>query len=163
MGTDKALLVVDGETLAARSARVLAAVCSPAVEVGPGRSGLRCIAEPEPGGGPLAALLAAVSEFPDTAVVLLACDMPFVDEPALRTIVEHPDPGSVVPVVHGDAQYACARWSAAAIASAREAFRGGERSLRALLGAGDATRIPFDARTLADVDTPADVERLGLS
>ena len=45
MGTDKARLVVDGETLAARSARVLAAVCEPVIEVGPGVSGLPAVEE----------------------------------------------------------------------------------------------------------------------
>ena len=67
MGTDKARLVVNGETLAARSARVLTAVCDPVVEVGPGVSGLPAVLEEPPGAGPLVALLAGVGALGDRA------------------------------------------------------------------------------------------------
>ena len=43
MGTDKATIVVGGETLARRTARLLSAVCDPAVEVGPGASDLPAV------------------------------------------------------------------------------------------------------------------------
>src|SRR3954470_9716556 len=79
MGTDKARLVVSGETLAARSARVLASVCDPVVEVGPGVSGLPVVQEEPPGAGPLVALLAGVGALGEPkTVILLACDLPNV-------------------------------------------------------------------------------------
>src|SRR5690242_17474300 len=124
MGTDKARLVVDGETLAARGARVLADVCDPVIEVGPGVSGLPAIEEEPRGGGPLVALLAGRGALGNPrAVVLLACDLPFVEPALLRLLVDRPGWGTVVPVVEGRFQYACARYGAAAFDEAVGALR----------------------------------------
>lgn len=160
MGRDKATLVLDGEPLAVRGARILQAVCDPVVEAGPGVTSLRAVRESPAGSGPLAALLAAYDALSAAgSVILLACDLPLVSEAVVRGLVEHPAAGSVVPVVDGREQYACARWSAAAVAAAR-----GGTALRDLMGAGDVTTVPVeDARTLLDVDTPEDLRRLGLS
>jgi molybdopterin-guanine dinucleotide biosynthesis protein A len=166
MGVDKATLVVRGEPLAIHAARVLTAICDPVIEVGAGVTGLRCVREEPPGGGPLAALLAGADALAtDMPIVLLACDLPFIDETVVRMLVDDPGNGSVVPMVAGRKQYACSRWSPAAIASARVEFARGERAMRALLAAGDAAFVAADqnARALADVDTPADLARLGLS
>ena len=82
MGTDKALLEVDGRTLAERAAAVLRAVCDPVLEVGPGVSGLPAVREDPPGAGPLAALGAGAAELARGGhagpVLVLAVDMPFV-------------------------------------------------------------------------------------
>ncbi len=58
MATDKATIVWRGETLAARAARVLTAVCDPVIEVGPGATQLPCVREHPAGSGPLAAFVA---------------------------------------------------------------------------------------------------------
>jgi molybdopterin-guanine dinucleotide biosynthesis protein A len=145
---------------------VLAAACNPVIEVGSGVTGLRCVREEPSGEGPLAGFLAGAAALPsDAAIVLLACDLPFVDDAVVRMLVEHSGNGSVVPSVDGRKQYACSRWSPAAIASARAEFANGERAMRALLGAGDTTIVIADeyARQLVDVDTPDDLARLGLS
>ncbi len=166
MGTDKATLVVDGEAMAHRAARVLRAVCDPVIEVGAGRTNLRCVHETPQGEGPLAGFLAGAAALGvDTHVVLLACDLPFIEEPFVRMLAEHPAVGSVVPTVDGHRQYACSRWSPDAIASARVAFAGGERGMRTLLAANDTTFLAADAyaRALADVDSPDDLVRLGLA
>jgi molybdopterin-guanine dinucleotide biosynthesis protein A len=168
MGLDKATLVLAGETLAQRAARVLSAACNPVIEVGSGATSLPCAREDPAGEGPLAGFLAGADTLAlasDAMVVLLACDLPFVDDAVVRMLVEHPANGSVVPTVEGRKQYVCSRWTAAAIASARVAFAQGERAMRALLGAGDTTFVVADAhaRALADVDTPDDLARLGLA
>jgi molybdenum cofactor guanylyltransferase len=169
MGADKARLVVNGETLAARSARVLSAVCDPVVEVGPRVSGLPAIEEDPRGAGPLVALLAGVGALGNPrVVVLLACDLPFVEPSLLQLLVEWPGTGTVIPVVDGEFQYACARYGAPAIDEAAAALRAGVSSLRAIAGA-DGEYLTEDQwgevatlRTFADVDTPDDWERLGL-
>src|SRR5690348_2205329 len=130
LGTDKASLVLDGETLAARAARVLTAVCNPVIEVGDGASGLPSVRENPAGAGPLAALVAGVDTLGVAPVVLLACDMPFVDVPLLRLLAEWPGDGTVVPVNDGRMQYACARYGAASIDEARAALRGGLTALK---------------------------------
>lgn len=157
MGRDKASLVVNGETLAARAAGVLTAVCAPVVEVGPGLTGLPHVRESPPGSGPVAALIAGVNATGTLPVVLLACDMPNVSEAIVRMLADWPGKGTVVPVVDGHPQYACARYGGVdARASA----------LRDLVG-DDAEMIDESvwsaygpANAFEDVDTPDDLRRL---
>jgi molybdopterin-guanine dinucleotide biosynthesis protein A len=165
MGRDKATIVVRGETLAARAARVLRAVCAPCVEAGDGGSGLPAVREEPPGSGPLAAFLAGVDALGATGpVFLLAVDLPHVDERAVRLLASRPGTHSVVPVVAGRHQYACARWSAAAIARARAS---GSAALGALMG--DDVELLDEAAwrgvlapgVFRDVDTPGDLASLG--
>jgi len=105
MATDKARIVWQGETLAARAARVLAAVCEPVIEVGSGATALPCVCEDPPGSGPLAALLAGARALGSSGpVMLLACDLPFVEPPVLALLAGRPGDGSVVPVVDGRLQ-----------------------------------------------------------
>jgi molybdopterin-guanine dinucleotide biosynthesis protein A len=170
MQTDKATIVWRGETLAARAARVLAEICDPVVEVGTGVSGLRHVREDPAGSGPLAALVAGARAIGSRGpVVLLACDLPFVDAPVLRLLADRPGPRTVVPVVDGARQYACARYSAEAIDLGARALEAGERSLRAVVD-GECEELSEEQwravgapNTFADVDTPADLHRLGLS
>jgi molybdopterin-guanine dinucleotide biosynthesis protein A len=170
MGTDLARLVVNGEMLAARSARVLTAVCDPVVEVGPGVSGLPAVLEDPPGAGPLVALLAGVGALGQPpSVLLLACDLPHVSPELLRLLVEWPGSGTVIPVVDGRFQYACARYGLAAFDEALAAVRTGRSSLQQLAGS-DCEYVSESewgavatALTFADVDTPEDLLRLGLS
>lgn len=164
MGRDKATIVVRGETLAARAARVLREVCAPCVEVGPGASPLPALREDPPGSGPLVAFLTGVDALGATGpVFLLAVDMPFVDERTVRFVVERPGSHSVVPVVASRPQYACARWSAAAIERARASRA---RALQALVGE-DAELLDERAwsgvlapETFLDADTPDDLASL---
>jgi molybdopterin-guanine dinucleotide biosynthesis protein A len=169
MGVDKARLVVNGETLAARSARVLASVCDPVIEVGTGVSGLPAVQEDPAGAGPLVALLAGVGALGEPhVVVLLACDLPNVSAPLLQLLVDRPGSQSVIPVVGSRAQYACARYGATAFAAARTALLEGSTGLRELARAdceylAESDWGPFAmADEFADVDTPDDLRRLGL-
>jgi molybdenum cofactor guanylyltransferase len=174
MGVDKAALVVAGERLVDRAARVLGAVCLPVIEVGRGYAGLETVLEEPPGTGPLAALAAggrALRHRGHTGpAIALAVDLPFVSVDFLRFLASFPGQSSVVPFVGGEPQPVCARYTGPALVLAEEAVRAGERSIRAFLPSvpdlqwagprmwGHAA----DDRTLADVDTPEDLTRLGL-
>jgi molybdopterin-guanine dinucleotide biosynthesis protein A len=166
MGVDKATLVVDDEALAVRAARVLASVCNPIVEVGPGTSGLRAVREDPPGRGPLAALVVGAGALGTLPVVLLACDMPFVEPPLLRLLAEWPGDGTVVPVADGRIQYACARYGARSVDEAVAALRRGPAGLKHATDTmttylHDEWRAVAPAHAFADLDTPADLERFG--
>lgn len=167
MGRTKARLEIDGEPLARRSARVLAAVCAPVLEVGPGYTDLPCVMEDTPGEGPLAAFVAGSTALPEGGPLLLvACDLPALDVAAVRLLADHPGAGTVIPEVAGRRQVLCARYGPDARAAAPGLLAAGERSLRALLdrtgyevlGEGDWAPV-VDAAAFGDLDTPEDLER----
>ena len=139
MGVDKADLVVGGVRLADRAAAVLSEVCAVALEVGPGWSSLDRVREEPPGTGPLAAVATGGRSLRgrghDGPALVLAVDMPNVEEPLLRFLATFSGTGTVVPFVGGHPQPLCARYSAEALATAERLAANGETSMRALLGA----------------------------
>jgi molybdopterin-guanine dinucleotide biosynthesis protein A len=169
MGVDKATIVVDGETLATRAARVLGTVCDPVIEVGPGVTNLPCTREDPPGGGPLAALVAGATALDARMVILLGCDYPFVNEELLRLVADWPGTRTAIPIAGGRMQYACARYGPAAFDAAHDVLMLGRGSLAAVAEI-DCDTIPEETwraeateRALDDIDTPQDMRRLGLS
>lgn len=175
MGEDKALLRIDGSTLAARGAALLSAVASPVFEVGPGWSTLPSVAEEAGARGPLAAIASgavALQPFEPLAVIVLACDMPLVTVELLQWLADHPAPASVVPVAGEPPrpQTLCARWSRRSLDAAGGLVEAGERSLRSLLAATPVELVtpedwvphagPAGVRALDDVDTPGELARM---
>lgn len=175
-GSPKADVRVAGERLVDRTARLLGAVASPALEIGPGWSHLEAVREPEPGRGPLAAVAAgrprlAAHGAGDRPVLVVAMDLPFLDQALLQALADAPPADALVPRVNGQVQPLCARYSPAALAHAEEIVASGERSMLALLDARSTTVRWLDeaewsavtsARCFADVDTPSDAQRFGL-
>ena len=175
MGFDKASLRIDGVPCAQRIARVMCEVLEPVIEVGPGHSGLPTTRERPEGSGPLAALSQGFVELcriapPERAAVVVACDLPFVTEATMRMLVDWvPGDRSVVPVVDGRAQPLCARWSVADLRHAGALVAGGHRSMSQMLTRPDVVMIGesqwpngVDALAFSDIDTPGDIDRLGL-
>jgi molybdopterin-guanine dinucleotide biosynthesis protein A len=173
LGVDKAGLRIEGETLAARAGRRLTAVCAPVVEMGDGWSGLAGRREEPAGSGPLAALAAAGAhlraEGHGGPALLLAVDLPGVDEPLLRFLRDHPGEPTAVPMVDGRLQLVCGRYGGDALLAAQSLVSGGVRSLHELLDVVEFTviderewRTVASERAFADVDTPADARRLGV-
>jgi len=173
MGRDKAELVVAGERLADRSARVLSAVCDPVLEVGPGRSALDGVVDDEARAGPLAALVTGTTALRASAyngaVVLLGVDLPFVSEPLLRLVASHPAADTVVPIAGGMRQSCCARYAPDALDTAAALVERGERALHTLLStvpvldiSENEWRAVAPADALADIDTPEDLLRYGV-
>lgn len=173
-GVAKADLLVGGERLADRTARVLAAVADPVVELGPGRSSLDAVVEEPPGRGPLAALAAArpvlgARGAGDRPVLVVAVDLPFVDPPVLAMLAAAPPAEAVVPRVGGIPQPLCARYSPRALTRAARLVADGARAMRDLLAASEVRWLDeahwsgvTSARGFTDVDTIDDVRRAGL-
>jgi molybdenum cofactor guanylyltransferase len=173
LGSDKATLLRDGERLVDRSLRVLTAACEPVLEIGPGYGSAEALAEDPPGAGPLAAVAAGGAALRVRGhrggAVVLAVDLPFVEEPFVAWLASNPLPGTVVPRVEGVAQSLCARYADDALDAAAELYAAGARSMRALLAGVDVTyidddawRAVTDARAFTDVDTTDAVARAGL-
>ncbi len=174
MGFDKAALLLDGERLADRAARVLTTACEPVLEIGPGHSHLPAVAEEPPGQGPLAALVTGAREQRarghSGALILLAVDLPFVDAPLLQLLDNRPASEITAPVASGEPQSCCARYAPEALALATRLHAKGERSLRALFASSTVDlvaeadwRAIAPARALDDLDTPDDLARHGLA
>jgi molybdopterin-guanine dinucleotide biosynthesis protein A len=173
MGRDKATLAVEGRPLAERVGRRLSSVVAPALEVGPGRSGLPVADEARPGAGPLAAAVAGwralTARGHHGPVVVVACDLPNVSAPLLRFLATRPGSASVVPVVDGRPQPLCARFSPAALDHGATMVGAGWRSMTTLLQHRDVQLLERSewsqvagSADFDDVDTPADLARLGL-
>jgi molybdopterin-guanine dinucleotide biosynthesis protein A len=173
LGTDKATLTVDGETLTVRAGRRLAAVCAPVVELGDGGSGLPSLRETPAGAGPLAALAAAGAYLRERGhggpALVLAVDLPDVDVPLLELLRDWPGEPTAVPMRNGRLQLVCARYGGDALLAAQSLVTGGVSSLHALLDVVEHDVIDeaewhrvAPAAALADVDTPADARRRGI-
>jgi molybdopterin-guanine dinucleotide biosynthesis protein A len=174
LGQDKGTLVLDGaqESLARRTARLLAEVAQPVLEVGPGHSGLPAVLEDPPGAGPLVALAAGARELRAQGwtgpTVVLATDLPRLTRKFLAWLAAYPTTGSVIPVVDGHPQTLCARYAAPDLDVAVELAARGRRALRELLPHLDALfadpalweKAAGAPDVMADIDTPLDLARL---
>lgn len=178
MGRDKASIRPSGEaasgepTLAERTARLLTATCSPAFEIGPGRTGLPVVAEPHPGLGPLAAVAAGWEALTATGwadpVIVVATDLPRLTGTMLAWLADRPGDRSVVPVADGRVQPLCARYSPSDLETACDLVADGRRSMTALLEVTDPELVSEDqwgppaggVEVLSDVDTPDDLRRV---
>lgn len=174
MGFDKASMLIGGVPCAARVAATLHAVVADSFEVGPGVSGLPAVQEEPLGGGPLVAVCTGARALNQVggsrSALVLACDLPLVTEALLRILAHWPGSRSVVPIIEGQPQPLCARWSAEDLAAAADLVEAGIRSMRSLLDRPgvelvEEERWPgeVDRRAFSDVDTPADLEGIGLA
>lgn len=178
MGRDKARLRLSpsSPTFAAHAGRCLkeGVAPGPALEVGPGASGLPTAADlgvEDPRTGPLTAIVAGWEALGQTgfrgSVVVLATDLPLVTVEMVSFLARFGE-GSVVPVIGGRMQPLAARWSEQALEIAQSLAAGGERSLQAVFGqAPDLTLVEettwrdvAPAAAWSDVDEPADLEAL---
>ena len=179
MGRDKASLVVDGRTLAARAADVLAEVCEEVLVAAGGRevegvppSAVR-IAD-GPGEGPAAGLLGAARERPGRPLLVLACDVPRVPAALLAELalrigrIGRPGadgpPDAVLPRSARGPEPLVAAYGPAALAALAEQVAAGENAVIRLLERDDLAieylegaeleRFGDPKQMLANVNTP---------
>ena len=177
MGTDKALLTIDGVALARRvHDALIIAGCTPVVAVGGDHAalqtlGLTVVDDQFPGEGPLGALITALAHFGPCAdvVVALACDLADADPRAIAAVCapftrrggEYID--VVVPRSTTRRHMHHSVWRTSALVTLRDAFVAGERAPRRVL---ERLRVHelhvgrgLDPRWFEDLDEPADLAR----
>lgn len=91
-GRDKSALIVDGRPILERQIAELAQITSDILMVGGDPSArasgrARYVADRVPGCGPLGGLHAALTDALGDAIIVLACDMPYVSAPLLRHLL----------------------------------------------------------------------------
>ncbi|MEU8223735.1 molybdenum cofactor guanylyltransferase [Kribbella sp. NPDC048915] len=92
-GVDKAMLVLDGVSFLDRVLMATAAATSTVV-VGPARTTYRDVnwtVEDPPSGGPVAGLAAGLTYGTAPTVVVVSCDLPWITETDVTTLVDHLD------------------------------------------------------------------------
>ncbi len=168
MGCDKASLVLNGETLLARTTRVLQEVVGTVSIVGwpadrEAQPGVSYLPDQRPDQGPLVSLAFALSELRCPYALVVACDLPFLRADVLRYLLTvAPGWDAVVPRVGGRAQPLHAVYARGVMDSAQQASLDGERRLSALLDRlkvhwieeHEIIQLDPDLHSLMNVNTP---------
>jgi molybdopterin-guanine dinucleotide biosynthesis protein A len=164
-GVRKGLLRVDGEPIAARTARLARGVADTVVLVGraDGYASLGCavVADVQPGQGPLGGLVALLAHAGNRRVIAVACDMPFVTAALFaRLAVEMPDARILAPRSDSQWEPLLARYDARVLPVAKDRLARNELSLQPLLDECKARELvltPEERKALCDWDRPEDL------
>jgi molybdopterin-guanine dinucleotide biosynthesis protein A len=172
MGEDKALLDAGGEPQLQATLRLLqkhAQPCFVSLRAGqrsePLRSGMRQIVDSIEGIGPAAGLLAAHAAHPQAAWLVVACDLPLLDDATLEALI-HARDGRHVAIGyrsgHDDLpEPLCTLWEPAALDHLEQQVRAGWNSLRGTLAQVDMLLLPTPPDPVLDnANTPQERERL---
>ncbi|HYI92101.1 MAG TPA: molybdenum cofactor guanylyltransferase [Bryobacteraceae bacterium] len=165
MGTDKALIIYHGQTLAGHIASELSTIAGTVSLVGdPGRYaglGYTVVRDEYPGAGPTGGLVTALRASRTRWNLVAACDLPEVSAAffgLLLNRIRSLDVRAVIPVTpDGRRQVLCAAYRSDACAVLGRAFESGETKLQAAISQLDADywRIESDKLSV-NLNTPED-------
>ena len=161
-GRDKSALLVDGRAILDRQIAALAPAVDDVVIVGGARATVHDIV---PGCGPLGGLHTALTAARGDAVLLVACDMPYLSTPFLAyllSLVAGAD--IVVPQTERGYHPLCAVYTRACLEPATARLADRRLRMRELVDSMRTRVVPIDEirqfgdpdRLLANVNTPAD-------
>jgi molybdopterin-guanine dinucleotide biosynthesis protein A len=175
LGLDKALLRVDGVRLVDRAVATLAVVCDRVLLAAGDRpllvTGSTTIPDAVPGAGPLSAILGALENAGTADVAVLAVDHVAPDPAVLLHLrARRGDADVALCEVDGRLQPLHAVWSVSAAPAVRRRLDVGERSVHGVLrdlrlvvvDAAELRSVGLDVGFALDVDTPDDLEALGV-
>lgn len=169
MGRDKALVTIDGRSLAGRVADAVAqAGADRVVAVGGDAAaleaeGLTVVADAEPGAGPLTGIISALAGTGGNIVFVAACDLVAPSARAIastvRSLAADPEGDVAAPLVDGRRQWMHAAWRLRAQMPLAAAFAAGERAVHAAVAAAGlrVVEVGVDPRAVADADVPSDL------
>ncbi|MEE8077566.1 MAG: NTP transferase domain-containing protein [Pseudomonadales bacterium] len=170
MGHDKTALRIHGRTQAEHVISLLSAFCETVfVSVRPDQdTDPRFAAQPRihdlhPGSGPLGAIVSAQKHMPDVAWLVLACDLPFVDENVLSRLLAHRNAGRAVTCYRSThdnlPEPLCAIYEPESAVILKDYFADGCRCPRKVLINSDKQELeqPFPW-ALDNVNTPQDLD-----
>lgn len=170
MGTDKAAIAVDGQSLVERTVATLrAAGCAEVVVVGLAddiATTARRVDDQWPGEGPFGGVVTALeASRPAPYVAVVATDLPFVTPRTIRSLVAHlGDADADVAVARtSDIEPLCAVWRTVTVPYLRAAFLAGLRAVHGALGQLDCVDVDIDPDELINLNTPADLARITIA
>ena len=166
LGQLKQSLEIEGESLAARTAGVLAQVAQRVTVVGPPGerpdwvpTGCGWVGDPLPHGGPLVGLAAGLAAVRGELVAVAPCDLPLLAPATYRALRRFAVDGDAAVATWEQPQPLVAvYWREAALAAAERLLARGERRAQQLLGELPHTLV--ERREVAlNLNTPTDLER----
>lgn len=166
MGSDKALLEVEGVALARRTADVLAASgADPIVAIGGdgdalGRLGLVVVADRWPGEGPLGGIVTALDHFSATAerVLVVACDLPALDAPLLSALIHTATEADLVLASSGRLEPLVGVWTIApCLVALQRCIERGERAVHRALTELRVEAVAVTPALLVNANHPEDL------
>jgi len=140
-GTDKALVKLCGETMLARTTKLVGKVCdSVCIVAAPEKYSLSpdvVLADRYPGDGPLGGIVTAISALPTLAplaewALILGCDLPFLTLDFLTFLRNQTDASFaqvIVPQSSGGPEPLCAVWHSTCLPVIQAAFDSGVRKV----------------------------------
>jgi molybdopterin-guanine dinucleotide biosynthesis protein A len=172
MQHDKALIDYHGEPQLLWTYRLLASLLPrvfvsvrPSQQDEPVRSELPQIVDIREDAGPAAGILAAQTLHPDVAWLVVACDLPRLDEATLRHLLEARDPAreatAFISRHDGLPEPLCALWEPASHARLLQRVDAGKPCPRKALIQGDTQLLqPLAAFALDNINTPEELASL---
>ncbi|MEC7930569.1 MAG: molybdenum cofactor guanylyltransferase [Candidatus Thermoplasmatota archaeon] len=166
LGQPKQSLEIEGETLAARAAGVLAQVARRVTVVGPpgerpdwAPAGCDWVGDPLPHGGPLVGLAAGLAAVRGELVAVAPCDLPLLAPATYRALRRFAVDGDAAVATWEQPQPLVAvYWRETALAAAELLLAQGEHRAQRLLGELPHTLV--ERREVAlNLNTPTDLER----
>ncbi|GFE79379.1 hypothetical protein GCM10011487_13790 [Steroidobacter agaridevorans] len=165
MQRDKAAIEYHGQSQLHWTFQLLSQVCAatfvsvrPDQREEPTRAGLPQIVDLQPGIGPAAGISAALHAHPKAAWLVVACDLPFLNEQTLRYLIEHRDPRRLATAFKsshdGLPEPLCAIWEPAAREPVLAYVAAGKQCPRKFLINADTLLLDLpDVRALDNVNT----------
>lgn len=166
MGSDKALVEIDGVAMARRVADALAAAgCSPVWCQGGDLDALAAIGlagrpDPVEHAGPVAAIAAALRAAAPLDAVVAACDLPDLEPGVVRALLDASGPGTDVVVAAANGVHLVAWWAADSVDAVEALLADGVYSYRALVGGLRSVVVAVPERTVRNVNRPDEVRRV---
>ena len=170
MGHDKAALALHGQPQLLWARELLLRHCTQvfvSIRAGqqddPLRRGLPTLIDSHDGAGPIAGIAAAQAAYPDCAWLVLACDLPFVDDAVISRLVSRRDGRPVVAYASshdGLPEPLCAIYEPASRTGVMAAIDSGRNCPRKfILGTGVGLLEQPDPAALDNVNTPDELQR----
>lgn len=171
MQRDKAQLAYAGEPQLLRAWRLLESVTERAfVSVrdtqrdDPLRAGLPQLVDTYDAIGPAAGILSAQDAYPEAAWLVIACDLPLLDEATLRTLIAARDPSKDATAFTSRfddlPEPLCALWEPSSHALLKQRYEAGSYCPRKALIQSNITLLPAPGDALDNINTPEEFEQM---